>query len=91
VVGGDEGLPGKPDPAIFLAAARRLGVEPAQCFVFEDAPLGIEAAGRAGMRAVAICSSHAAEELHGPHVMAHVPDYDELMKNPRFLETLHVA
>ena len=46
-VGGDEGLPGKPEPAIFLEAARRMGVEPERCIVFEDAPLGIEAARRA--------------------------------------------
>jgi beta-phosphoglucomutase-like phosphatase (HAD superfamily) len=90
VVGGDEGLPGKPDPAIFLAAARRLRIDPAQCIVLEDAPLGIEAAGRAGMRAVAICSSHDAAQLAGPHVLAHVRDYDEL-KNQQFLESLHVA
>ncbi len=73
MVGGDEGLPGKPDPAIFLEAARRLGVPPAQCVVFEDAPFGIEAARRAGMRAVAICTTHAPHELSGPHVIAAVP------------------
>ncbi|WP_310389889.1 HAD family phosphatase [Roseateles sp.] len=60
IVGGDEGLPGKPEPAIFLEAARRLGIAPAHCVVFEDAPFGIEAARRAGMRAVALCSSHSA-------------------------------
>jgi beta-phosphoglucomutase-like phosphatase (HAD superfamily) len=38
IVGGDEGLPGKPEPAIFLEVARRLGVAPARCVVFEDAP-----------------------------------------------------
>ena len=46
IVGGDEGLSGKPTPAIFLEAARRLGVAPAHCIVFEDAPFGIEAARR---------------------------------------------
>ncbi len=60
MVGGDEGLPGKPEPAIFLEVARRLGVAPAHCIVFEDAPLGIEAARRAGMRAVAVCTTHTA-------------------------------
>ena len=35
---------GKPNPAIFLLAARELRIEPAQCFVAEDAPAGIEAA-----------------------------------------------
>jgi len=88
-VGGDEGLPGKPEPAIFLEVARRLGVAPERCIVFEDAPLGIEAARRAGMRAVAICSSHTADELDGPHVLARVPDYHALITS-RFLETHHV-
>jgi beta-phosphoglucomutase-like phosphatase (HAD superfamily) len=87
VVGGDEGLPGKPQPAIFLEAARRIGVAPAQCVVFEDAPLGIEAARRAGMRAVAVCTTHGAAELAGPHVIAQVPDYEQLMTTD-FLETL---
>jgi beta-phosphoglucomutase-like phosphatase (HAD superfamily) len=88
VVGGDEGLPGKPEPAIFLEAARRMGVKPADCIVFEDAPFGIEAARRAGMRAVALCTSHSAVELTGPHVMASVRNYHELM-NQQFLENLH--
>ena len=89
-VGGDEGLPGKPDPAIFLEVARRLGVSPAHCIVFEDAPLGIEAARRAGMRAVGICTGHSAAELAGEHVLAHAKNFTELM-NHRFLEKHHVA
>ena len=88
VVGGDEGIAGKPAPDLFLEAARRVGASPAECIVFEDAPFGIEAAQRAGMRAVAICSTHAAAELAGPHVIAQVRDYEELMKN-NFLESLH--
>lgn len=87
IVGGDEGLAGKPEPALFLEAARRLGVAPAECVVFEDAPFGIEAARRAGMRAVALCTTHAAGELAGPHVIAQVRDYEELMKT-EFLESL---
>jgi beta-phosphoglucomutase-like phosphatase (HAD superfamily) len=90
VVGGDEGLPGKPEPAIFLEAASRMNTRASACIVFEDAPFGIEAARRAGMRAVAICSSHSAAELAGPHVLAHVRDYTELMTS-NFLENLHVA
>ena len=39
---------------MFLAAAERMGVAPADCIVFEDAPNGVEAARRAGMRAVAV-------------------------------------
>ena len=90
VVGGDEGLPGKPEPAIFLEVARRLNVLPHDCIVFEDAPFGIEAARRAGMRAVAVCTSHSATELAGPHVVASVRDYNELL-NSNFLGNLHVA
>ncbi|MEJ5990512.1 HAD family phosphatase [Ramlibacter sp. PS3R-8] len=88
IVGGDEGIAGKPQPDLFLEAARRVGIAPAQCIVFEDAPFGIEAARRAGMRAVAICSTHEADELAGPHVVAQVRDYEELMTS-NFLESLH--
>jgi beta-phosphoglucomutase family hydrolase len=42
------GLPGKPEPDTFLEAARRLGVPPARCAVFEDALAGVEAARRGG-------------------------------------------
>ena len=87
VVGGDEGLPGKPEPAIFLEAARRLGVAPRHCIVFEDSPFGIESARRAGMRAVAVCTGHQADQLAGPHVVAQVRDYHELRQS-NFLESL---
>jgi beta-phosphoglucomutase-like phosphatase (HAD superfamily) len=90
VVGGDEGLPGKPEPAIFLEVANRMATSASGCIVFEDAPFGIEAARRAGMRAVAVCTTHSAAQLAGPHVIAAVRNYDELM-NTHFLETLHVA
>ena len=89
-VGGDEGLRGKPEPDIFLEVARRLGVLPEQCIVFEDAPFGIEAARRAGMRAVGICTGHSAEQLAGPHVITSAPNYVELTQT-QFLENLHVA
>ncbi|MDR6889166.1 MULTISPECIES: HAD family hydrolase [Variovorax] len=90
IVGGDEGFAGKPTPEIFLEAARRIGVAPERCVVFEDAPFGIEAARRGGMRAVAVCSTHTAAELAGPHVIAAVRDYDELAHS-NFLETLDAA
>src|ERR1044071_5015756 len=49
---------GKPNPQVFLAAASKLGVEPASCVVVEDAPAGTEAARRARMRCVGVLSSH---------------------------------
>ena len=57
IVRGDEVARGKPAPDVFIEAARRLGVEAADCLVFEDAPMGIEAAHAAGMRVVALTTS----------------------------------
>jgi beta-phosphoglucomutase-like phosphatase (HAD superfamily) len=90
VIRGDMGLPGKPEPAIFLEAARAVSAPAGASIVFEDAPLGIEAARRAGMRAVAVCSTHSAQELAGPHVVAAVRDYEELMAQG-FLASLALA
>jgi beta-phosphoglucomutase len=45
---------GKPEPGVFLAAAQRLGVEPARSVVVEDAAAGIEAARRGGMRSIGV-------------------------------------
>jgi len=46
----------KPDPEIFLLAARRLEVQPINCLVFEDAAAGVEAALAAGMKCVGVGS-----------------------------------
>ena len=54
VVSADDVAHGKPAPDIFLAAASKLGVLPADCLVVEDAVLGVEAARAAGMAAVAL-------------------------------------
>ncbi len=49
---------GKPAPDVFLKAAEAVGVEPARCLVIEDAPAGIQAAHAAGMKCLALTSSH---------------------------------
>jgi len=49
---------GKPDPEVFLLAASRLGAEPGRSIVVEDAPTGIEAGRRAGMRTVGVSLMH---------------------------------
>ena len=54
VVGSGDVTKGKPHPEGMLLAARTLGVAPENCIVYEDGPAGIEAARRAGMRAVDI-------------------------------------
>jgi len=53
----------KPEPDVFLEAARRLGVPPAKCRVYEDSDLGIEAARRAGMQWVDVRSLHTSRRL----------------------------
>lgn len=63
VVTGADVTRGKPDPEVFLRAAERLGLPPAQCVVIEDAPDGVKAAQAAGMAVVAITSSGRSPEL----------------------------
>jgi HAD superfamily hydrolase (TIGR01509 family) len=74
---------GKPDPAIFLEAARRIGVPPERCVVMEDTPPGLEGARRAGMRSVGLLSPHH-RELEADVVVGSLtelaPDvFDELL------------
>lgn len=52
VVAAEDTARHKPDPDVFLEAARRLGASPADCAVYEDTDLGLEAARRAGMTPV---------------------------------------
>ena len=54
---------GKPDPEIFLTSAAKLGAEPENCIVFEDAINGFEAAKRAKMVAIGITTVNSAEEM----------------------------
>ena len=54
---------GKPDPEGYLLAARELGADPADCVVLEDAPAGVEAGRAAGMRVVAVLTTHAPDQL----------------------------
>jgi beta-phosphoglucomutase len=57
IISGEDVQRGKPDPQVFLLAAERMGVSPANCCVIEDAPPGIEAAHRAGMKCIAVTST----------------------------------
>ncbi|MDN3288418.1 HAD family hydrolase [Streptomyces thermocarboxydus] len=63
LVAADDITRGKPDPEPYLLAARLLGVDPADCVVFEDAPAGLQAGRAAGMTTVALATTHRAEEL----------------------------
>ena len=76
VVTGDEVSRGKPDPEMFLAAAERLGVDPAASLVFEDSRAGVEAGRRARMGVVVIATTPGIHELEGtPSVIDVVDDY----------------
>jgi len=71
-VNGKEVLRGKPDPQVFLLAAKKLGIEPAHCAVVEDAPAGVEAARRAGMLSIGLLGTAPRETLliHAHRVVA---------------------
>ncbi|MFF3712836.1 HAD family hydrolase [Streptomyces phaeochromogenes] len=69
LIAADDITRGKPDPEPFLLAARRLGVDPARCVVFEDAPAGLQAGRSAGMTTVALTTTHQAAELRADVVV----------------------
>lgn len=62
-------MPGKPDPAVFLEAARRLGVLPGSCVVVEDSVAGLVAAHRAGMKCLAVATTHSPAALREAEVV----------------------
>ena len=63
VVAEEDAPKGKPDPQGFLLAAEKLGVAAGECVVIEDAPGGVEAAKRAGMRCIGLTTSRPREAL----------------------------
>jgi len=83
IVAPSQGYRGKPHPDLFLAAAERMGVVPEDCIVFEDAPNGIEAARRAGMRAVALTTMIEADSFAGfDNLVASAKDFTALDRLP---------
>ena len=63
IVSSEDVSHGKPDPEVFLLAAERMKMLPESCVVFEDTPVGIEAARAAGMKAVAVTTTHPPQAL----------------------------
>lgn len=71
---GDDVSHGKPHPEVFLKAAAGLNAPASECVVIEDAPQGIEAARRAGMKVLAVTSSRPASELPADKVVDTLAD-----------------
>jgi len=71
-----EGLASKPDPAVFLEAARLLNAAPHKCLVVEDAIAGVEGARRAGMKCLAVATGNSVEVLSGADLV--IADFDSL-------------
>ena len=63
IVSADDVVLSKPDPETYLKCAAKLGLDPAGCIVFEDAPKGVEAAANAGMQCVVLTTMHTIEEF----------------------------
>ncbi|MCC2959264.1 HAD family phosphatase [Massilia sp. IC2-278] len=85
IVGATDVARGKPHPDVFIEAAKRCGAEPADCIVFEDAPLGVEAARRAGMRAVVLTTTLPAEAFtEFDNVITIVSDFSQLSLDELF-------
>src|SRR5262249_41458197 len=86
IVSGEDVVHGKPDPEVFLTAAKRLRLEPKQTVVFEDAHVGIEAAHVAGMVVVAVTTTHSSAELRAADLVVRrldelfVPQVSALLK-----------
>lgn len=81
IITADEVDNGKPHPAPYLKAARKLGIDPAACLAVENAPLGIESAKRAGMYCIAITRTLDEKYLTGADkVIASLADIEELLE-----------
>ncbi|MEO5822696.1 MAG: HAD-IA family hydrolase, partial [Vicinamibacteraceae bacterium] len=72
------------EPDVFIEAARKLGVPAIDCVAFEDAPMGIVAAARAGMTVVAVTTSYPVDVLAttDPPPAIVVSHFDELLDGP---------
>jgi HAD superfamily hydrolase (TIGR01509 family) len=76
IVSADDVSVSKPDPETYLKCAEELGIDPADCLVFEDAPKGVEAASNAGMNTVVITTMHNMDEFDEyENVVAFIDDY----------------
>jgi beta-phosphoglucomutase family hydrolase len=79
IVSADDVQISKPHPETYLKCAQLLGVDPANCLVFEDAPKGVEAAQNAGMASVVLTTMHEKEEFtQYSGILQYITDYTHL-------------
>ncbi len=76
IVTADDVMLGKPDPEVYELAAARLRIPARACLVFEDSLVGIEAARRAGMRAVGVTTAHSERELREAGAERAIADFE---------------
>jgi 16S rRNA pseudouridine516 synthase len=81
MVTGDEIVNGKPDPEVYLEAAKKLGTAPEDCLVFEDIPFGIMAGKRAGMTVCAVEDAYSMKDREEKLRLAdfYIKSYEELL------------
>ncbi|HLX92910.1 MAG TPA: HAD family phosphatase [Puia sp.] len=80
IVSADDVQVSKPDPEVFLQAAKLLGLQPENCIVFEDAPKGVEAALRAKMSSIVVLTTHSRKEFSFmPNVISMINNYNDPM------------
>lgn len=70
----------KPDPGVFLKAARLISVQPSECVVFEDSKAGLEAAARAGMKSIAVSTTFPRKELKADLVVSSLKEREKILK-----------
>lgn len=80
IIGAENVSISKPDPETYVKGAKELGLQPADCIVFEDAPKGVEAALNAGMKCVVLTTMHTQDEFSAyPNIITFASDYTTLI------------
>jgi beta-phosphoglucomutase len=89
IVSADDVKHSKPDAETYVKCAKLLGINPAECIVFEDSPKGVESAANAGMKSVVITTMSTAEEFtQYNNVLQYISDYNDLNLLPKNIPNL---
>ena len=83
IMTGEDVVKGKPDPFVYQEAARRLGVNPKNCLVFEDIPEGIQAGLSAGMTVCAVQDDFSDYQIEEKKKLAHyyINSFEDIFNN----------